>query len=32
MPEDVEARLKNLAAPTGRSKTFYVTEAIRRHI
>ncbi|MBT9591543.1 MAG: TraY domain-containing protein [Thiobacillus sp.] len=32
LPSDVEARLKNLAAVTGRSKTFYVTEAIREHL
>ena len=32
LPSDVEARLQNLAARTGRSKTFYVTEAIREHL
>jgi RHH-type rel operon transcriptional repressor/antitoxin RelB len=32
LPVDVEARLQNLAAITGRSKTFYVTEAIRAHL
>ncbi|MDO9011532.1 MAG: TraY domain-containing protein [Gallionella sp.] len=32
LPGDVEARLQNLAALTGRSKTFYVTEAIREHL
>lgn len=32
LPEDVEARLNDLAARTGRSKTFYATEAIREHI
>jgi len=32
LPDDVEARLQNLAAVTGRSKTFYVTEAIREHL
>ena len=32
LPDDVEARLKNLAALTGRSKTFYVTEAICEHL
>lgn len=32
LPEDVEARLKNLAAQTGRSKTFYAIEAICEHI
>lgn len=32
LPGDVEARLQNLAALTGRSQTFYVTEAIREHL
>lgn len=32
LPEDVEARLNSLAALTGRSKTFYATEAICEHI
>lgn len=32
LPGDVEARLQNLAAVTGRSKTFYVIEAIREHL
>ena len=32
LPGDVEARLQNLATLTGRSKTFYVTEAIREHL
>lgn len=32
LPEDVEARLSRLAAQTGRTKTFYVTEAVREHI
>lgn len=32
LPEDVEARLSRLAARTGRTKTFYVTEAVREHI
>jgi RHH-type rel operon transcriptional repressor/antitoxin RelB len=32
LPDDVEARLNNLAALTGRSKTYYVTEAICEHI
>ena len=31
LPSDVETRLKNLAALTGRSKTYYVTEAICEH-
>ncbi len=32
LPSDVEIRLKNLAARTGRSKTYYVTEAILEHL
>ena len=32
LPCDAETRLKNLAALTGRSKTFYVTEAIVEHL
>jgi RHH-type transcriptional regulator, rel operon repressor / antitoxin RelB len=32
LPREVENRLDNLAAKTGRSKTFYVTEAIREHL
>jgi RHH-type rel operon transcriptional repressor/antitoxin RelB len=32
LPLDVEARLQNLAAITGRSKTFYVIEAICEHL
>lgn len=32
LPRDVEDRLDILAARTGRSKTFYVTEAIREHL
>lgn len=32
LPEDLEARLDKLATLTGRSKTFYVTEAICEHI
>ena len=32
LPGDVEARLQKLATLTGRSKTFYVTEAIREHL
>ncbi|MCW5222598.1 type II toxin-antitoxin system RelB family antitoxin [Verminephrobacter aporrectodeae] len=32
LPDDVEARLKKLAALTGRSKTYYATEAICEHI
>ena len=32
LPSDVEARLQNLAALTGRSKTYYITEAILEHL
>jgi len=32
LPDDVSARLQNLAQLTGRSKTFYMIEAIREHL
>lgn len=32
LPSDVESRLNALAARTGRSKTFYATEAIATHL
>ena len=32
LPDDLSQRLSNLAAQTGRSKTFYMLEAIKRHI
>jgi RHH-type rel operon transcriptional repressor/antitoxin RelB len=32
LPHDVEERLDVLAAKTGRSKTFYVTQAIKEHL
>jgi RHH-type rel operon transcriptional repressor/antitoxin RelB len=32
LPADVEKRLTALSAETGRSKTYYVTEAIREHL
>ena len=32
LPGDVEARLQNLAARTGRSKTDYITEAVLEHL
>ena len=32
LPEDIENRLKALAAKTGRTKTFYAKEAILEHI
>lgn len=32
LPEDITTRLGDLAAKTGRSKTFYMIEAIREHL
>lgn len=32
LPSDIEARLQSLVDLTGRSKTFYVTEAILEHL
>ena len=32
LPDDVSARLDTLAELTGRSKTFYMLEAIRAHL
>jgi len=32
LPAEIELRLKNLAELTGRSKTYYVTEAILEHL
>ena len=32
LPDDVSTRLQNLAQLTGRSKTFYMIEAIREHL
>ena len=32
LPGDVEERLKSLAARTGRTKSFYITEAITEHL
>jgi RHH-type rel operon transcriptional repressor/antitoxin RelB len=32
LPEDIEARLDNLAKRTGRSKTFYAREAILEYL
>jgi RHH-type rel operon transcriptional repressor/antitoxin RelB len=32
LPDDLEARLTALAAQTGRSKTYYVTQAICEHL
>lgn len=32
LPEEIERRLSELAVKTGRSKTFYATEAILEHL
>lgn len=32
LPEDISSRLQNLAQLTGRSKTFYMIEAIREKL
>jgi len=32
LPDDVSSRLHELAQLTGRSKTFYMIEAIRKHL
>lgn len=32
LPEDIEQRLTNLAAKTGRTKTYYAKEAILQHL
>ena len=32
LPDEVARRLKRLAARTGRSKTFYMIEAIQEHL
>jgi RHH-type rel operon transcriptional repressor/antitoxin RelB len=32
LPDDVSERLTNIAALTGRSKTFYMVEAIQEHL
>ena len=32
LPDDVSQRLQRLADLTGRSKTFYMIEAIRKHL
>ena len=32
LPYDVSQRLQNLAQMTGRSKTYYMVEAIREHL
>ncbi len=32
LPEELDARLEKLATKTGRSKSFYIKEAIEEHI
>lgn len=32
LPEELKARLVNLSERTGRSKTYYIIEAIKEHI
>ena len=32
LPDEISGRLKTLSERTGRSKTFYMTEAIKEHI
>ncbi len=32
LPETVEARLNHLAAATGRTKSFYIREALMKHL
>jgi RHH-type rel operon transcriptional repressor/antitoxin RelB len=32
LPKEIEARLDSLAVKTGRTKTFYVREAILKHL
>ena len=32
LPDDIEHRLQTLAEQTGRSKTFYVKEAVLKHL
>lgn len=32
LPDDISSRLQKLAQLTGRSKTFYMLEAIREHL
>nr|VFK46940.1 MAG: RHH-type transcriptional regulator, rel operon repressor / antitoxin RelB [Candidatus Kentron sp. TC]VFK51089.1 MAG: RHH-type transcriptional regulator, rel operon repressor / antitoxin RelB [Candidatus Kentron sp. TC]VFK62091.1 MAG: RHH-type transcriptional regulator, rel operon repressor / antitoxin RelB [Candidatus Kentron sp. TC] len=32
LPQEIEARLSELAAKTGRTKTYYVKEAILEHL
>lgn len=32
LPQDIEKRLENLSAKTGRTKAFYVKEAVLEHL
>lgn len=32
LPDEIDGRLAHLAAKTGRTKTFYVREAIKQHL
>jgi len=32
LSQDIEERLKNLSNLTGRTKTYYITEAIKKHL
>ena len=32
LPDEIEARLSKLAAQTGRTKSYYITEAICQHL
>jgi RHH-type rel operon transcriptional repressor/antitoxin RelB len=32
LPDDISQRLQSLAEQTGRSKTYYIVEAIREHL
>ena len=32
LPEEIEARLEELAQKTGRTKTFYIREAVLEHL
>ena len=32
LPDDLNSRLSNLAGQTGRSKTFYMLEALKAHL
>jgi RHH-type rel operon transcriptional repressor/antitoxin RelB len=32
LPDDISRRLQSLAEQTGRSKTYYILEAVREHL